>query len=363
VTRIAAVLWSGAIGGAETFTVDLCRALRELGADAGVVFVTRAEPLSSRLDAAGIPYSSLGLARGSQVMRHPRSFARLVRGLGPDGALLPRGGYLSAALRVGSYRGRIVAVGHDALLEFMPGSFRHRVVRPIDRAAGFWASDVDVAVSDFALAHMRRRRRTGRLVRIYNGVDLHAYSGKNGTAATEVVIACAGRLIDGKGIDTLLRAFARGIAQEGARLRIAGDGPRRSTLQRLASELGLTGVVEFTGWNLDMPAFWQASDVATLPSDSFIESFGMAAVEAMACARPVVVTANGALPELVEHGVTGYVVPRGDVDALADALVELSRDAERRRAAGLAARMRCREKFDIRDCAASYLDLFRDNGA
>ena len=360
-TRIAAVLWSGDIGGAETFTVDLCRAMRVLGADAGVVFVTRSGPLEDRLDAAGIPHTSLGLTRGYHVTHHPRALARSIRALGPHGALLPRRGYLAAALRAGGYRGRIVAVPHDATLELRGGSFRYRVVRPLDRAIGFWASDVDVAVSDFVLSHLRRQPRTGRLVRIYNGVDLHVYTGSPGSADQQAVtIGCAGRLVEGKGIDVLLRAFAEGAAREGAQLRIAGDGPKRSMLESLASELGLNGSVEFTGWTFDMPSFWRGCDVAVLPSDGGIESFGMVAIEAMACARPVVVTANGALPELVEDGVTGSVVPRGDVGALADALVTLTQDPERRRTAGSAARARCEQRFDIRDCAASYLELFRE---
>src|SRR6266536_5809468 len=105
-TRIAVVLWSGVLGGAETFTADLCRALRLLGADVGVVFVTHSEPLGARLDTAGIPHTSLDLARGHHVVRYPRALARSVRAVGPDRALLPRAGYLTAALRAGGYRGR-----------------------------------------------------------------------------------------------------------------------------------------------------------------------------------------------------------------------------------------------------------------
>jgi glycosyltransferase involved in cell wall biosynthesis len=362
-TRIAAVLWSGAVGGAETFTADLCRTMRDLGADPGILFLTRSEPLGRRLDAAGIPHASLGLARGREVIRHPRALARAVQALGPDGVLLASGGYLAAALRAGGYRGRVVVGGHDMTLELGHMTLRDRLVRPLDRATGFWASDVDVAVSDFVLSHMRRQPRRGRLIRIYNGVDLSLYTGSprfpNGEAVT---IAYGGRLIDGKGVDVLLRGFAAGAAREGARLRIAGDGAARPMLQGLAAGLGLNSAVEFTGWAFDMPSFWRTCDIAAMPSEGCVESFGMAAVEAMACARPVIVTANGALPELVDDGVTGFVVPPGDAGALADALVSLTRDPEKRRAAGSAARARCEQRFDIRDCAASYLGLFQ-NGA
>jgi glycosyltransferase involved in cell wall biosynthesis len=361
-TRLAAILWSGSVGGAETFTADLCRKMRDLGADVHVVFVTHSEPLDGRIGAAGIPHTSLGLARGREVLYRPRALATTLEALRPDGVLLPSRGYLAAAVRIGGYRGRVVAVEHGATVGLGRLTLYDRLARPVHRTLGFWAIDVDVAVSEFVLCHMRRQLRKGRLVRIYNGIDLDLYTGTPELHhAEQTTIAYAGRLIDGKGVDVLLRAFAAGAAGEGVRLRIGGDGPARPTLERLASKLGLNGAVEFTGWSFDMPSFWRACDVAAMPSDRFVESFGMAAIEAMACATPVVVTANGALPELVDDGVTGFVVPRGNARVLADALVSLTRDGERRCAAGRAARARCEEQFDIRDCAAAYLRLFQSD--
>jgi glycosyltransferase involved in cell wall biosynthesis len=361
-TRVAAVLWSGLFGGAETFTADLCRTMRDLGAEPGIVFVTRGEPLSLRLDADGIPHTSLELGRGREVMHHPRELTRAVQTFGPDGVLLMDGGYLAAALRVGGYRGRVVAIRHGATRELGPMRLYDRLVRPLARTMGFWATDLDVAVSDFAFSQIRRQPRRGRLIRIYNGVDLDAYTASSdSTNRKGVTVAYAGRLIEGKGVDVLLRAFAAGVAREDVQLRIGGDGPARPMLERLAAELALNGAVEFPGWTVDMPSFWRACDVAAMPSDGCIESFGMAAVEAMACARPVVVTENGALPELVDDGITGFVVPRHDAGALADALAVLTRDADKRRVAGSAARARCEERFDIRDCAAAYLGLFQSD--
>jgi glycosyltransferase involved in cell wall biosynthesis len=359
--RVAAVLWSGLIGGAETFTADLCRTMRDLGAEPGILFVTRGEPLSLRLDANGIPHRSLELGRGREVMHHPRALARAVQALGPDGVLLMDGGYLAAALRIGGYRGRVVAIMHGATRELAPMRLYDRLVRPLAHAMGLWATDVDVAVSDFAFSQIRRQPRRARLIRIYNGVDLDIYTaGSDSTDGNGVTVAYAGRLIEGKGVDVLLRAFAAGPARANVRLRIGGDGPVRPMLERLAAELDLNSAVEFVGWTVDMPSFWRACDVAAMPSDGCIESFGMAAVEAMACARPVVVTENGALPELVDDGITGFVVPRQDAGALAEALAALARDADKRRVAGSAARARCEQKFNIRDCAAAYLRLFQN---
>jgi glycosyltransferase involved in cell wall biosynthesis len=361
--RVAAVLWNGQIGGAETYTADLCRTMRDLGAEPGIVFVTGGEPLSMRLDANGIPYRSLELRRGREVAYHPRALARAVQALGPDGVVLTGGGYLAAALRIGGYRGRIVAVMHGGPRELGPSTLHDRVMRPINRATGFWATDVDVAVSDFVLSQMQRQRRRGLLTRIYNGVDLDAYTGRpSSTNGEGVTVAYGGRLIEGKGVDVLLRAFAAGAARDDVRLRIGGDGPARPVLERLAAELGLTRIVEFTGWIVDMPSFWRACDVGAMPSDRFIESFGMSAVEAMACGRPIVVTDNGGLPELVVDGITGFVVPRGDASALADALAALTSDADKRREVGNAARARCEQRFNIRVSAAAYLRLFREAG-
>ena len=335
--------------------------MRDLGAGPGVLFVTRSQPLDQRLDAAAIPHATLGLSRGREVILRPRALARAVSALGPDGALVSDGGYLAAALRVGGYRGPIVAVVHSATVDLGEMTLHERLVGPLKRGTGFWASDIDVAVSDFVFRHMRRRLRRGRLVRIYNGVDLDMYAGDPRPADSKAVtIGCAGRLVPGKGVDVLLRSFAAGMAQQGVRLRIAGDGPSRRMLQSLAAELRLDGAVEFTGWTFDMPSFWRTCDIAVIPSDGCVESFGMSAVEAMACARPVVVTASGALPELVDDGVTGFVVPPGNPEALAEALDSLIGDPEKRRAVGCAARARCEQRFDIRDCATSYLDLFHD---
>jgi glycosyltransferase involved in cell wall biosynthesis len=356
VTQLAAVLWSGAVGGAETFTIDLCRAIRGHGADVGVLFVCDERPLGTRLQGTDIRQTSLGLGRGREVLRRPRMLAAAVQDLGPDGVILPSGGYLAPTLRVGGYRGRIATVQHD-VVTVLPA--HKRIIRHLDRMSSFWANDVDIAVSEFARARLKRLPYARKVIRIYNGVDLEAYQpGRNGASTGAVVIGCAGRLIPGKGMDTLVRAFAHLHARSSARLRIAGDGPERQALEQLAKSLGISDAIEFLGWTADIAEFWRGCDVAVMPSDAFIESFGMVVVEAMACGRPVVATRNGALPELVLDRVNGRLVSPGEPEELAEALLELTRDEPNRRVMGSNARARCRERFDISRIAREYLDVF-----
>jgi glycosyltransferase involved in cell wall biosynthesis len=163
-------------------------------------------------------------------------------------------------------------------------------------------------------------------------------------------------LIEGKGVEDAIAALARPpLARAG--LRIAGAGPLEAELRDLARSLDVAARVEFSGRVLDMPAFWRSVDVALVPSNQWIESFGMVALEAMACARPVVVTRNGALPSLVKDGQTGIVVPPADVDALAGALGAYGRDPALRDRHGWAGRQCCEEQFSIERTAVRYLEL------
>jgi glycogen(starch) synthase len=355
VTKLAAVLWSGEIGGAETYTADLAAAMRAEGADVGVVFVTHAGPLAARLRASGVPALELGLPSGKHVAWRWGLFAEAVRSLGVDGAILPSPGLLPAALRAGGYRSPLVVVAHDATARLGDRHLRERVVRALDLALGYFAVDIDVAVSQFVLEKTPPHARSRRRLSIPNGVDLTRYPSHTSEPGDGRVVGYVGRLVDGKGVDVLLQALAR---DDTAKLVIAGDGSARPALETLADRLDIRGRVEFRGWVEDVAAVWGECDIAVIPSNGCVESFGMAAVEAMACARPVVVSDTGALPELVEDGVSGIVVPPGDVDALAAALTHLAGSGDLRLSLGRAARLRCEERFDIRLAARSYLQLF-----
>jgi len=124
---------------------------------------------------------------------------------------------------------------------------------------------------------------------------------------------------------------------------IVGEGEERGPLEDQARSLGLEGHCRFTGFRTDLDRLLPSFTLFCLSSQ--LEGLGTSLLDAMAFGRPVVATAAGGIPEAVEDGVTGRLVPVRDPLALADALVELLRDAPRREAMGLAGRRRFEEKF------------------
>jgi glycosyltransferase involved in cell wall biosynthesis len=361
--RLALVLWNGNVGGAEVFTVALARQMRRLGREATIVFIGSPQPLASRLlDSDDVPYRSLGWSRGHDILKHPRLYAAEIADTGPDGALLVSCGFMGAALRMGGYRGPIVAVEHGDVLETQFYSQRQRLFRWISRVGGVWADDMEIAVSDFVLARLRKQPHTRTARRIYNGIDPAQYAVPDAASAHHDGEACvlgfAGRLVFGKGADHLIEAVARLSSTLPMKLLIAGDGPERWRLESLAHSLGIGDIVAFLGLEHDMPAFWQLCDVAVMPSTEFIESCPMTTLEAMASSKPVVATKNGGLPELVIDAKTGVVVPAHNTLALSDALAFYARNRDIASAHGASGRDRVVEYFHIDKCAHSYLDLF-----
>lgn len=349
------------MGGAEVLYVNLAAALRRHGAETEVVFVGRARSLAERLRAADLPFHELGFPRGRDLLLHPRRFAAVATRTGRDGVLLPECGFIGAALRVGGYAGPIVGVEHGGGA-LRPGSTGiRRTLELAARVGGAWADDADIAVSEFMLEHLRRNPHARRIGRIYNAIDtdsLVPFPDGATPSVGPVAVGFAARLIPGKGADRAIRAIAQAVTEVPMELRIAGEGPERARLESLAVELGVKQIVRFPGLVADIRELWRDCEVAVFPSDQFVESFGLSALEAMACGRPVVATRNGGLPEVVDDGRTGMIVERGDVGALASALIRYAVDPELRISHGSSARARAVEMFGIERCARAYLELF-----
>jgi glycosyltransferase involved in cell wall biosynthesis len=174
---------------------------------------------------------------------------------------------------------------------------------------------------------------------------------------TATVIGAACRLVPLKGLLLLIRAVALLCPEfPTVRLEIAGSGPQREDLETEVGRLCLTGRVRFLGWQQDLGPIFRSWDIFAMPS--LEEGFGMAGLEAMAEGLPVVATSVGGLPEAVEDGQTGYLVPPSDVTALSGRLRLLILDPKRRRAMGAAGRERARNHFSVDRMVAKIAAIY-----
>jgi L-malate glycosyltransferase len=146
-----------------------------------------------------------------------------------------------------------------------------------------------------------------------------------------------------KRLDAVVDIFRRVHDQVPARLVLVGDGPDRARVERLVAEAGLRQAVHLVGEQPDALPWLSAADLFLLPSAQ--ESFGLSALEAMACEVPVIASRVGGLPEVVTEGVTGYLRPPEDTAGMAALAVDLLRDEPRRAAMGRAAAEDVRARF------------------
>jgi N-acetyl-alpha-D-glucosaminyl L-malate synthase BshA len=161
-----------------------------------------------------------------------------------------------------------------------------------------------------------------------------------------------------KRIPAVIEIFDRIRRQVPSRLLLVGDGPELSTAHRTAQELGIAGLVHSAGAQQDVLPLLSIADVFLLPSAQ--ESFGLAALEAMACEVPVVASNVGGLPEVIEHDVTGFLHLPEDIDGMAASAVAVLTDTNRHRAIAEAARQRVHELFCEERVVPMYVSLYSD---
>lgn len=218
---------------------------------------------------------------------------------------------------------------------------------------------VTTTEADAAVYRARMRLPGVRVLAVPNSVPEPAVPPSDGTAP---IVAGAGRLVRGKRFDLLIDAFADVVAKyPDWSLRLYGGGPDKERLHRLIEERGLGERVTLMGSRSPIDAEFAQSSIVV--SASAAESFGMTLVEAMRCGVPVVSTDCPLGPaEIIEHGVDGLLVPVGDGEAIAAALLDLIGDRAARLRMGEAARVSSR-RFDPAPIARTYEALFADLAA
>jgi glycosyltransferase involved in cell wall biosynthesis len=192
---------------------------------------------------------------------------------------------------------------------------------------------------------------------VYYGIEPREEITRPRGLSQPTTLGVASRLVPIKGIVYLIRALALLRRDfEGVRLEIAGAGPDQTALRQEVRTLGLEDSVAFVGWQPDIWPWLGRWDILVQPS--LAEGFGMAALEAMAAGLPVVASSAGGLPELVEDGRTGYVVPPADPATLAARLRHLVLHADLRETMGAAGRARVRQHFSPQRMAAEIATVY-----
>jgi N-acetyl-alpha-D-glucosaminyl L-malate synthase BshA len=198
-----------------------------------------------------------------------------------------------------------------------------------------------LVIPNFLDCSIHRRQRVGDLRRRFVGKDEHA----------KIVIHVS-NFRPVKRIDAVMAIFDRIRREVPAHLLLVGDGPELATAYRLAREFGIATLVHSLGAQEEVVPLLSIADLFLLPSAQ--ESFGLAALEAMACEVPVVASRVGGLPEVIEHGVSGFLHPLDGLDEMAASGVMLLRDCEKHRAIAQAACARVREEF----CAEKIVPMY-----
>ncbi len=204
--------------------------------------------------------------------------------------------------------------------------------------------------------------RAEKVERICNGVDTDRFH-PEGTVREDgfVNIAHVGRFEPVKNPGLLIEACARMMHRhpellKTVRLHMIGDGGLRPELERMVESEGIGEQVRFHGMRDDVPEMLRRMDIYALPSLN--EGISNSILEAMASGLPVVATRVGGNPELVEHGVNGFLVPSGDSDAMAEALYRYCADEKLRRRHAAASRRRALDEFSIDAMVDRYVALY-----
>jgi len=363
-TRVLHVLVGLTIGGAESLIADLVPRLDREAYDVTVCSLKGWGPIGDRLARRGVKVVALG-GKGRVDPRVISRFASFIRRERYDIVH----SHLYLANLISRLVGRLLRVpiiissqhGTEIWMRWYHLLLERTTVHCADHVTGCSES-----VRDYAVDVMGADRRHSSV--LHNGVDLDRFAlppdgsvwrERWGIPSDALVAGVVGRLaLPEKGQDLFLAAAGE-VAEAFPRAYfvIVGEGPCRPELERIAREVGISDRVIFDSTQDEVPRMMAAFDLAVLPSRR--EGFGIVLLEAMASRKPVVATNVGGIPEIIEDGLTGMLVPPCDAPALARAMVRLLSDRQQCDMMGEEGRRRVEASFGIEKTAARLESLYR----
>jgi glycosyltransferase involved in cell wall biosynthesis len=344
------------IGGAEVFALHLLQALQRRGHQVLVLTSGSEAGGAARYDHEGIEIVKLDF-QNVLLARDLAAYAglcaevgRIVADFGPDALLLSdtgRCGFFFLRRRAAGAVPRLLTL-HSPIHPAERDTLQSQLMREADAIVAVSRSlcgDV-VAAAPWARP---------KLSAIVNALPMPERT-PDALPFTPPRLLFVGRLVVEKGADVAIRALAhardQGLILD---LVVAGDGPEKPALQALAQTLGLGRQIDFTGWTqpANVPALMNAATAVLVPS-RWREPFGLVALQAAQMGRPVIASAVGGLPEIVQDGETGLLAPAGDAAALAQAVIRLVSAPDLARRLGRDARTRAEAVFGFDRLVDAY---------
>jgi len=357
--RVVHVVVAGEIGGAERMLVTLATHPTATGADHAVALVTPNERLARTLRDAGLRVHDRG-----RVREGPLPF--LWRSFGPSDVEWVAGvltGEHASIAHLHTFASQVLGTRAAART-------RTRVLRTEHSTRAFedptcwpfskWSlarTDASVAISQHVCRAVAARApwAASRTRVVYNGVDTERFAPRQVTPPDAFTFALVGRLEARKGVDLGIEALAR---VPGARLEVIGEGGERASLEARVARLGIERRVRFDGYLEDTRDAIARSDALLCSSRE--EGLGIALLEGMAMARPVVGFAVGGVPEIVEEGRSGLLASAGDVGALAERMREAVNARARMSSMGATARAAVAERFSLQSMCEGYSRVYAE---
>ncbi len=359
--RIALLITSLGVAGAERLVIDLADRFALLGHPVLVVYLTGDADILPVYP--GVRVFGAGMTRSpGSLLKALLSVRRAIRAFKPDviNSHLVHASLFARLLRLTMRTPRLISSAHN--MDEGGGRARMLAYRMSD-----WLVDLSTNVSDQAVAAFVARGavKPGRMVTMHNGIDVQKFRflpaardelRRQLGCVDHPLMLAVGRFHELKDYPNLIRAFAHVRASRpGARLAIAGDGPLRAEFEALVEALGLKDDVHLLGVRQDIPELMSACDIFVLSSAS--EGFGLVVAEAMACGRIVVATDCGGVREVV--GDAGLLVPPHDSEKLASAIISaIDLDPAISAAMTLRARQRVETLYSLDHAAQKWLALY-----
>lgn len=360
------VLNSLSVGGSETKIVKIANALAHSGVRVEIAYLNPPETLLDQVDPAVSvtnlrrrgKYSVNSLRRLRDVIKREKDVVVAVN-LYPLLYVIPAvKWWKSSGVSVAGLVNTSISIGRERLLEKFYAAFLKQcdqIVFGCQNQRHDWVDKHNLSMESSQV--------------IYNGVDYEFFSPtgpdedakllrrKFGIPGDATVIGSVGRFCTEKSFNHLIMALAN-LGRSGRESYgvLVGEGEERDRLRTVATEEGIADKIKFLGLQRDVRAALSIMDIFVLPS-SAVETFSNAALEAMAMARPVVLSKIGGAAEMVEHGVSGMLFPAGNVDELTRILCTLHDSKDMRQNLGIAARETVVKSFGFPIMVDRYREL------